>query len=115
MPHAVDLLVNRRVFLDVGVGPRHICFGLVVVVIRNEVLDRIVGKQVAHLAVKLGSQSFVGSEDEGRALTLGNDVRHREGFARPGDPEQDLILLALTDARHEGLDGGRLIAGWFEI
>mgnify|MGYP006960622662 CR=1 FL=1 len=31
------------------------------------------------------------------------------------NPEQNLILLAVTDTHHERLDGGRLVAGRFEI
>ena len=36
MAHAVDLLVDRRILLDIGVGPRHIGLGLVVVVIARQ-------------------------------------------------------------------------------
>ena len=45
MAHAVDLLVDRGFFLDIGVGARNIGFGLVVVVIGDEILDRVVGKE----------------------------------------------------------------------
>ena len=41
--HPVDLLVDRALLLDIGVGSRHIGFGLVVIVIGNGILDRIVG------------------------------------------------------------------------
>jgi hypothetical protein len=44
--HAVDLLVNRAVLLDVGVGPRHVGLGLVVVVVGDEELDRVLGKKL---------------------------------------------------------------------
>ncbi len=45
MAHAVDLLVDRGFLLDIGVGARHIGFRLVVIVIGDEILDRIVGKE----------------------------------------------------------------------
>jgi hypothetical protein len=45
------MLVNRGILLDVGVGGRHIRFGLVVVVVRDEILDRVVGKELFELAV----------------------------------------------------------------
>ena len=41
---AVDLLVDRRVLLDVEVPRGHVGLGLVVVVVRDEVLDGVVGK-----------------------------------------------------------------------
>ena len=66
--HAVDLLVDRRFLLDVGVGARHVGFGLVVVVVGDEVLDRVVGEEALELAVELGRQGLVGREDQGRAL-----------------------------------------------
>ena len=44
MPQPVDVVVPRRVLLDVEVGLRDVRLGLVVVVVRDEVLDRVVGK-----------------------------------------------------------------------
>ena len=42
----VQLVVDRRFFLDVGVGGGNVGFRLVVVVVADEVLDRVVGKKV---------------------------------------------------------------------
>ena len=58
--HAVDLLVDRGVLFDVGVGARHIGLGLVIIVIGDEVLDRVVGKEGPHLAEELGGEGLVG-------------------------------------------------------
>ena len=43
--HAVDLLVDRRFLLDVGVGARDVGLGLVVVVVGDEILDRVVREE----------------------------------------------------------------------
>ena len=51
VPHLVDLLVDRGVLLDEGVGLRKVGFGLVVVVIGDEVLDRVVGEEILELGV----------------------------------------------------------------
>ena len=91
--HAVDLLVDRGFFLDVGVGARHVGFGLVVVVVGDEVLDRVVGEEALELAVELRRQRLVGRQDQRRALRRGDDVRHGEGLARAGDAEQHLVAL----------------------
>ena len=68
--HPVDLLVDLGFLLDVGVRPRHVGLGLVVVVVGDEVLDRVVGEEALELAVELGGERLVGREDDRRALGL---------------------------------------------
>ena len=48
-PHLFNVLVDRRVFLNKEVALRHVGLGLVVVVIGDEVLDRIRGEELPHL------------------------------------------------------------------
>jgi hypothetical protein len=67
---AVDLLVDLRVLLDVGVGARDVRLRLVVVVVGDEVLDRVVGQKLAHLGVELGGQRLVVRHDQRRLLHL---------------------------------------------
>jgi hypothetical protein len=43
---AIDLVVDRGVLLDVEVLGRDVGLGLVVVVVGDEVLDRVVGEEV---------------------------------------------------------------------
>ncbi len=108
--HAVDLLVDRRILLDIGVGARDIRFRLVVVVIGDEILDRIVGEEALELAVELGGQRLVGGEDQGRTLRLLDHLSHGEGLARAGDAEQYLIALTGIDLGHKLGNRGRLVA-----
>jgi len=49
--HPVDLLVDRAVFFYVGVGARDVGLGLVVVVVADEILDRIVGEEGLELGI----------------------------------------------------------------
>ena len=49
-------------------------------------------------------------EDQRGAASLFDDLGHGEGFARAGDAEQDLMLLAIEDAAKELVDGGGLVA-----
>jgi hypothetical protein len=51
---------------------RHIGFGLVVVVVADEVLDRVVGEQRLELAVELGGQRLVVGQDQRGALGAGD-------------------------------------------
>ena len=67
----VDLVVARRVLLDVGVAPGQVRLGLVVVEVADEVLDRVVREELAELGVELGGERLVVGEDEGRAVVPG--------------------------------------------
>ena len=63
MAHAVDRLVDLAVLLDVGVAARDIRFGLIVIVVANEILDGVVREKPLHLGVKLRRQRLVGCQD----------------------------------------------------
>ncbi len=106
----VDLLVDRGVLLDEGVGDRDVGLGLVVVVVGDEVLDGVVGKELLELAVELGGQGLVVGEHQGGALHRGHHVGHGEGLAAAGDPEQDLVGVAALDACGQLGDGLGLVA-----
>jgi hypothetical protein len=113
--HPVDLLVDGGFLLDVGVRARDVGLRLVVVVVGDEILHRVVGEERLELAVELGGERLVGGENEGRALGVGDHLRHREGFSRPGDPQKHLVALLAADAVHELGDGRRLVARGLEL
>ena len=98
MAHAVDLLVNIAFFFDIGVGARHIGFRLVIIVIRNEILDRIFWKEGFELAIKLRRERFVGGKNKRWTLGAVDDLRHGEGLARTGDAKQHLVTLTSFNA-----------------
>ena len=58
----VDLVVDRAVLLDVRVARGHVGLGLVVVVVGDEVLDPVVGEELAELVGQLGGQRLVGGD-----------------------------------------------------
>ena len=82
--HLLDVLVNRAVLLDEQVARRHIGLGLVVVVIRNEILHRIVRKELAKLAIKLRRQRLVRCHHNGWPPRPRDNVSHRERLAGAG-------------------------------
>ena len=84
------------VLLDVGVGARDVGFGLVVVVVGDEVLDGVVGEELFELRVELSGEGLVVGENERGAVHLFDDVGHREGLARAGDAQEGLESLAVT-------------------
>jgi hypothetical protein len=57
--HPVDLFVDLAFLLDVGVRARDIGLGLVVVVVADEILDRVVREEALELAVELRGQRLV--------------------------------------------------------
>ena len=60
---ALDLLVDRRIFLDVGVARRHVGLGLIVIVVTDEILDGVVGEKILKLRVELRRERLVVRDD----------------------------------------------------
>ena len=111
VPQPLDLLVDRGVLLDVGVGLRDVGLGLVVVVVGDEVLDRVVGEQLAQLVGELGGQRLVGLHHQHRPLHLLGHPGDGGGLAGAGGAEQHDVLLAALDPLGDLRDRGRLVAG----
>ena len=112
--HLLDVLIDRRVFLDEQIALRHIGLGLVVVVVTHEVLNRVFREKLAELAVQLRSQGFVGRKHNGWAAHAGDHIGHGVGLARAGHAEQGLehlaILQTLDQLRNRlGLVPGRWV------
>ena len=111
MAQAVDLLVDRRVLLDVEVAARDVGLGLVVVVVGDEVLDRVVGEEGPELVAQLRRQRLVVGDHQRRALDRLDHARHRHRLAGPGRAQQRLEALALLDALGQRGDRPRLVGG----
>ncbi len=111
VPQPVDLVVDRRVLLDVQVLGRDVRLGLVVVVVADEVLDRVLRQELAELVAELRGEGLVVGDDERGLLGALDDVRHRERLARPGHAQQCLIAVAARDAGRQRGDRLGLVAG----
>ncbi len=109
-PQAVDLVVDARFLLDVGVGLGDVGLGLVVVVVGDEVLHRVVREEAPELLVELGSQRLVVREDERRPVHGLDHLGNRVGLARTRDAEQHLFGGAGPDSVGKFSDRRRLIA-----
>ena len=114
-PHAIDLVVDRRFLLDVGVARRHVGFGLVVVVVADEILDRVVGEEAPELLEQLGRQRLVVRHHQRGTVHAVDDLRHAVGLARAGDAEQHLVLVAAVQPVDQLRHGMDLIAGQLEV
>src|SRR5690349_23077517 len=63
-------LVHARLLLDVGVGARDVGLGLVVIVVADEIFDRVVGEEALELAVELGGQDLVRRDQDRKSTRL---------------------------------------------
>ena len=114
-PHPVDLVVDRRFLLDVGVAGRDVGLGLVVVVVADEVLDGVVGEEPPELLVELRRQRLVVGHHQGRAVHPGDDLGHGEGLAGAGHAEQRLVRVTALEPGDQLRHGMDLIAAQFEV
>ena len=66
--HLLDVLIHRGVLLDVGVRGGDVGLRLIVVVVGDEVLERVVRKELAELPVQLRREGLVMRQNHGGAL-----------------------------------------------
>ena len=85
MAQFLDLLVDRSVLLDEGVGRGNVGLGLVVIVVGNEINHRVVREEFLKLACELRGKRLVGGEDKRGLLDRFNGFRHGERLARARD------------------------------
>jgi hypothetical protein len=105
-----DLLVDGGVLLDVRIALRDVGLGLVVVVVGDEVLDRVVREQFLELGGQLGRKGLVRCQHQRGPLQLLDEPGGRGALAGAGRSEQHDVLLARRDPAHEICDGLRLVA-----
>jgi hypothetical protein len=110
-PHLLDMLVDRSILFDVGIGRRHVGFRLVIVVIGDEIFHGVIREKGLHLAVKLRRQRLVGRQHQRRPLHGGDDVGDGEGLAAAGDAQQGLMGQPRRSSRPTRRGSRGLIAG----
>ncbi len=111
MPQPVDVVVDRRVLLDVEIGLRDVRLGLVVVVVGDEVLDRVVREELPELVAELRGERLVVRDHERRPLERLHRPGHRGRLAGAGRPEQRVETLACGQPFRDRRDRRRLVAG----
>ena len=107
----VDLLVDRRVLLDVQVLARDVRLGLVVVVVGDEVLDRVAREVRAELVAELRGERLVVGDHQRRLLHRLDRRGHRHRLAGAGRAEQRHEPLAGLDPLGQRRDRRRLVGG----
>ena len=105
------MFIDRRILFDKGIRSRHIGFGLVIIVVGDEILHRIMRKVFLHLPVKLCRECFIVRHDDRGAFELLNHVGDGKGFTGTGYTQQGLVHQAIIDALYQFFDRFRLISG----
>src|SRR5262249_25737448 len=90
---------------------RDVRLGLVVVVVADEVLDRVLREQLAELGRQLGRQGLVRGDHQGRALQPLDQPGRGRGLAGTGRAEQHHVPLTGPDPPLQLVDRLRLVAG----
>ena len=111
----VDLVVDVGVLGDVGVGAGDVRFRLVVVVVRDEELDRVLREELLVLGAELRGQCPIRRQDERRHVDALDDARDRECLAAAGHTQERLEALACGEPVRELVDRLRLVAGRLEV
>ena len=112
---ALNFGVNGSIFFDKGVGLGDIGFGLIVVVVGDEVFDGIVREKSFELGIELCGKGFVVTQHESGATVAGDRVGHGEGFPGAGYAFEGLKFLMLLKTLIELFNGLWLIAHGFEL
>ena len=111
MAQLLHFLVDGGVLLDERVGRRDVGFGLIVVVVADEVHHRVVRKELLELACQLGRKRLVRRHDQ-RGLLHGLDgLRHGERLAGSRHAQKRLVAQAFVHAMCQLVDGLRLVTG----
>ena len=63
MTQSIDFVVDQYLLLDVSIARRDVGFGLVVIVVADEVLDGVVREKSFEFLIELGSQGLVVTQD----------------------------------------------------
>ena len=114
-PFLFDSFVDRHFFIDVQIPFCKICFRLVIVVMRDKVIDCIFWKIACNFMVQLPRQRFVVAEDERWDIQSFNHVRHSKGLAASRNSEQNAAFLPIFQLLDKRIDSAGLVSRWFEF
>ena len=113
MAETVDFVVYEGVLFDIQVFTGDIRLRLVVIVIRNEIRNGVIGEEFPEFRAELRRQRLVVCKNERRTVDLFDYRRHGERFSRTRHADERLLFVASEDALRERFDCFRLVAGRF--
>jgi len=81
VPKLVNLVINHRLFFYICIRSRNISLRLVIIVIRNEIVNGIIRKKFPKFISELGSQGFIVGDDQCRQANPCNHICQSKGFS----------------------------------
>ena len=114
MAQLINLIVNRRILLDIRVGLGNIRLRLIIIVIGNKIFHSILREERLQLACQLCRQRLVVRDNQRRLTHLVNHLRNRIGLACTRRAQQNLRAQALFHALRQLLNRLRLVTGRLE-
>ncbi|CNL39223.1 Uncharacterised protein [Mycobacterium tuberculosis] len=111
VPQPLHVVVDGAILFDISVGLRDIRLRLVVVVVRDEVLDGVVRQHLSQFVRQLGGQRLVGRHHQGGPLQAFDQPRGGRRLPGAGGAEQHHVTLPRVDPPLQLVDCGRLVAG----
>ena len=108
-PQTVNLIINRKILLNIRVRMRQISLRLIIVIVRNIILNRILRKKLLHLSIKLGSQRLVMTQNQRRTIHIRNHISNSESLTRTRNTQQHLSTTAPNNTLRQLTNSLRLI------
>ena len=108
--HLLNLVIYREILFDVGIGGWKICLWLIVIVVRHEILNRILWKEVLELAIELRRQRLVVTQNDCRAVKLSDNICHRKGLTRTRHTHKGIMRHTTLNRLYELGNGFGLIS-----
>src|SRR3989344_1601899 len=110
MPQFIDKLVYLRILFDIRIGVWEICFGLVVVIVGDKIVDSALWEKFFKFFVKLCGKSFIMRQDERGSFGFGDHMRHCKCFSGTGYAEERLVAFLGAKTAHKLFNCLRLVA-----
>ena len=111
MSEPINLIINLRIFLNVGIATGDVGLRLIIIKITDEIMYLVVRKKLLKLRKQLCRQSLVVRQHQRRHIPPSNNIRHSKRLARPRHAQQRLLALTLLQTIHQLSNRRRLVAG----
>ena len=109
-PQSIYVFIDGCIFLYESIRRGNIGLGLIIVVVGDEILDSIAGKELPQFSIQLSGERLVVAHDERRAIDLGNHRGQRHRLSAARHAQQCLPFVAAAHALGQLTNRGGLVA-----
>ena len=112
MTKSIYFFVYCSLFLDITISFRNISFWLIIIIIRNKIMNRILRKKFFKLKRKLSSKSFVMCNYKCWFLNFLNNICHCKCFSTSSNSPKSLEIFSIRNIFHYFVNSLLLIRTW---